>query len=365
MKEMLDYRDIAIVPEQHSDVLTRTMCDVYLKEERITADKTILPIFTSPMPDVVDEYTYDKYLEHDVTPIIPKDVDLGSREGMCFEEGVFSAFSLKETITEFMEGDFDYHFSDEIEENRNFRICIDTANGHITSLCGIVKKLRKKYGDKIVIMAGNVCNSNTYADLAEAGCDFVRVSICAGSCVDRSKLGVYYPQFSLLKACYDAKKANGYSCCIVADGGINTPADFNKALIYADYVMVGRLFASTHESPAEAKFEFNSDVLRSMWRRPSLWKYVRPENLTNLSYHEMCELVEKGYGVTKKLYRAFGNIDNYEGEFSDGVDEWIDDECSLEDRLRELAGSLETAMSYTNSFNLGGYKESRWTICRR
>ena len=360
MKEMLDYRDVAIVPEQHSDVLSRSLCKVNIKDDRVS-DQEILPIMAAPMPDVIDEYEYDNYSDLGIVPVIPTTSDLLYREESCVEKGVFSAFSMKEVIGEFLEGGFDVS----LLQNGHAKVCINTVNGHMSAIVGIVKKLKKKYGSDIVVMAGNVSNSNTYADLAEAGCDYVRVSVCAGSTASRDRLGVYYPQFSLMKACYDVKKANGYRCSIIADGGVSCFADINKALIYADYVMIGRMFAATHDSPAEAKFVFKSGITRELLKHTSMWKYIGVKEIDNIPYWKMLEFTELGYGKIVKEYRPFSELYNVRDMFSDGETLYLDVDMNLEDLVNDITGSLATAMSYTNSFNLNDYKESRWTICRR
>ena len=53
-------------------------------------------------------------------------------------------------------------------------VCIDIANGHMKKLVDMCKRAKEKYGDKLVIMAGNIANPETYYKYAEAGIDYVR-----------------------------------------------------------------------------------------------------------------------------------------------------------------------------------------------
>jgi IMP dehydrogenase len=123
--------------------------------------------------------------------------------------------------------------------------CVDVAHGHSKEVNRTVKHLREKYGDNILIIAGNVA---TYAGadyLAAAGADVIKVGIGCGSvCTTRIKTGYGVPQLS---AIYDCHKVDRY---IIADGGIRTPADAVKALAAgADLVMLGGMLAGTDETP--------------------------------------------------------------------------------------------------------------------
>ena len=125
--------------------------------------------------------------------------------------------------------------------------CVDVAHGHSKSVNRMVKYLREKYKDNILIIAGNIA---TYAGadyLAGAGADVIKVGIGPGSvCSTRIKTGFGVPQLS---AIINASKVDRH---LIADGGIRCPADAVKALAAgADMVMLGGLFAGCTETPGE------------------------------------------------------------------------------------------------------------------
>jgi hypothetical protein len=148
-------------------------------------------------------------------------------------------------------------------------ICIDVANGNMSSLHWAIERAKKIHGDNLVIMSGNVASVEAFIELAKAGCDYIRVGIGGSSvCSTYLNTGVGYdkPLDDLILKCYKAKIVNKFSTEIIADGissyvdylvtkkrGLpNGYAAINRLLYNgADYVMVGTLFAQSFESAAE------------------------------------------------------------------------------------------------------------------
>jgi hypothetical protein len=86
---------------------------------------------------------------------------------------MFVSFSLSEIQQQFIDKDYtDY--------NGQFHILIDIANGNMKKMFNLVKQLKEKYED-VVIMAGNIANSETYREYCKAGIDYCRVGIGGGS----------------------------------------------------------------------------------------------------------------------------------------------------------------------------------------
>tara|TARA_B100000214_G_scaffold375003_1_gene359577 strand:+ start:4719 stop:5756 length:1038 start_codon:yes stop_codon:yes gene_type:complete len=130
-------------------------------------------------------------------------------------------------------------------------ICIDVANGYISTLVDFCKTVREKFPDKIII-AGNVVTREIVEELILNGkVDIVKVGIGPGSaCTTRMKTGVGMPQLSAIIECSDA--AHGVAGHIIGDGGITCPGDMSKAFGGgADFVMVGGVFAGHDENPGE------------------------------------------------------------------------------------------------------------------
>ena len=130
-------------------------------------------------------------------------------------------------------------------------ICIDIANGYLSSLVTYCKKVREAFPDKIIV-AGNVATREMVEELLINGkVDVVKVGIGPGSaCTTRLKTGVGIPQLSAVLECSDA--AHGLGGAIIADGGITCPGDVSKAFgACADFVMVGGQFAGHDQNPGE------------------------------------------------------------------------------------------------------------------
>ena len=130
-------------------------------------------------------------------------------------------------------------------------ICIDIANGYISSLVEFCKKVRDNFPDKIII-AGNVVTREIVEELILNGkVDMVKIGIGNGSvCTTRIKTGVGMPQLSAIIECADA--AHGVGGHIISDGGVTCPGDMAKAFgAGTDFVMSGSIFAGHDENPGE------------------------------------------------------------------------------------------------------------------
>ena len=127
---------------------------------------------------------------------------------------------------------------------------IDTAHGHSKNVIETLKLLKKTYGDKVDIVAGNVATAEAGLALAKAGADGIKVGIGPGSiCTTRVVAGVGVPQLS---AVYEVKKAVGPGIPVIADGGIKQSGDVPKAIaVGASCVMMGSALAGTSESTGE------------------------------------------------------------------------------------------------------------------
>lgn len=128
-------------------------------------------------------------------------------------------------------------------------LCIDVAHGHHISVKKAIKSLKKKFDDRIIIIAGNVATADGYCDLSDWGADAVRVGIGGGSiCSTRIQTGHGVPTLQSIIDCVDSY-GDAY---IIADGGIRNSGDIVKALAAgANFVMLGSLLAGTDESPGQ------------------------------------------------------------------------------------------------------------------
>jgi IMP dehydrogenase len=132
-------------------------------------------------------------------------------------------------------------------------LVIDTAHGHQRRMIEMVTKVRDAVGDRVPIVAGNVCTRQGTRALIEAGVDVVKVNVGPGAmCTTRMQTGVGRPSFSAVYHC--AAEARSLGRKVWADGGVRHPRDVALYLAAgASRVMVGTMLAGTYESPGDIK----------------------------------------------------------------------------------------------------------------
>lgn len=138
-----------------------------------------------------------------------------------------------------------------IEKHPSIRlICLDIANGYSEHFVDVVKLMRQRHPEHIII-AGNVVTGEMVEELLLSGADIIKVGIGPGSvCTTRKQTGVGYPQLSAVLECADA--AHGLNGHVISDGGCTCPGDVSKAFgAGADFVMLGGMLAGHDESGGE------------------------------------------------------------------------------------------------------------------
>lgn len=170
----LNYDDITIVPEVVTDIESRKECDPY-------DEFGYLPIFASPMSSVVSIENAKDFNRNKIRCVIPRSYSIEDRVKYLLSNSVnFVAFSLNEARDLFIDGGFEKLSPEIMIFMEQFKVCIDLANGHMKSLLELVKEIKEKWGDKILIMTGNIANPETYKHYEEAGVDYCRLSIGTG-----------------------------------------------------------------------------------------------------------------------------------------------------------------------------------------
>jgi len=134
-------------------------------------------------------------------------------------------------------------------------LVLDTAHGHQRKMLESIRDVHKVIGDKLPLIAGNVCTAEGTKALLEAGADIVKVNVGPGAmCTTRMQTGVGRPSFTSVLAC--AREARKHGGHVWADGGVRHPRD---AALYlaagAARVMVGTMLAGTYESPGDIKVD--------------------------------------------------------------------------------------------------------------
>lgn len=364
----LGYEDISIVPEVISDIKSRKECFCW-------TDGWNLPIFTAPMDNVVDESTSKIFRDRGIPVVFPRTIPFERRINLLYQSSniFFISFSQQEAKELFL------NYTSEssilllrlkIKEsiNRGWFICIDIADGHMSELLQIVKQIKEKY-NAVKIMTGNIANPKTYEHYENAGCDYVRCNIGSGSgCTTASNVGVFYPTFSLIKETWEEKQRINGKCKIIADGGIKGYRDIQKALIYADYVMIGGLFSKAIDSagtPVYGRTYWNFFGKRIFNPFKTLFIYGKP--VKPKDYEKALKQIKKGkldvwkqfYGMSTKVAQTKMNPDA-KLKTSEGLVKPQKVEYSLAQWVQNETDYLRSAMSYTNSRTLEEYKNSKW-----
>jgi IMP dehydrogenase len=150
-------------------------------------------------------------------------------------------------------------------------LVIDSSDGYSEWQKEATVYLKNKYKDQVVIGGGNVVTREGFKFLVEeAGVDFVKVGIGGGSiCITREQKGIGRGQASAVievaKARDEYFAKTGTYVPICSDGGLHNDTHIIVALaLGADFVMMGKYFATTDESPT-SKVTFEGRTYKPYW----------------------------------------------------------------------------------------------------
>ena len=366
----LNYDDVTLVPEVISDICSRSECNPYDEEG-------YLPIFASCMSSVVSFENTGDFNAARIRAVIPRSYPIEERLAYLLNnEGNFVAFSLSEAREWFAGENSGNLFTKRAEQKKQtpLNICIDLANGHMSCLLELVKEIKEIWGEGIRIMTGNIANPETYRLYDEAGVDYVRCSIGTGNvCSTSSNVAVHYPVFSLLKEIYSIKQEINGKCKIIADGGIRGFRDIQKALIYADYVMIGSLFNKAIESAGKTTYgTFYWNIRGKKIARPLKTLLNYGKEVPKEDYEYVYHLVKNGkltvwkenFGMSTKIAQSLINqansIETKKLKTAEGLLKYQKVEFDIAGWAENETDYLRSAMSYTNSKTLDEYKNSQW-----
>ena len=155
-------------------------------------------------------------------------------------------------------------------------LCFDASDGFSEYQLDGIRWIREKHGQDIVIGGGNVVSAEGFDYLVEAGgVDFIKVGMGGGSiCITREQKGVGRGQASALLEVARRRdeywQQTGRYIPICSDGGLANDTQIVIALAMgADFVMMGRYFAMTEESPTP-RTSINGQLYKPYWGEGTL-----------------------------------------------------------------------------------------------
>ena len=215
-------------------------------------------------------------------------------------------------------------------------IVIDTAHGHSKGVINLLKDVKKEYPNLDVVV-GNIATGEAALDLVRAGADAIKVGIGPGSiCTTRIIAGVGYPQLS---AIMNVKKAlEGSSVPIIADGGIRFTGDIPKAIASgASSVMMGSMFAGTHESPGET---------------------IIYEGRKFKTYRGMGSIEAMQKGSKDRYFQEDEN--DIKKLVPEGISARVPFKGSLKEVMHQLIGGLRAGMGYCGAKNIESLMDAKF-----
>lgn len=367
-KTFYSLQDISIMPAYITEIKHRAECNPYNNDNK-------LPIFVAPMSSVIDLNNAKIFAFNKLNVIIPRTINLEDRLNVC--EEYFIAVGLDEFENKIL--------TLNLEDRKPIKICVDVANGHMKKLIDLCAYAKNRFGNKIIIMAGNVANPLVYYNYAYAGIDYIRLSIGSGSaCTTAANAAIYTPMASLIDECVSIKKnaerdRRNYKSIpkIIADGGFNNYDDIIKALaLGADYVMCGKIFAQCEEACGEKlqKFLYSDGTYKYLNHYDAIKakEYIDKANRfsnelsTKIDINKTSEpypitafneTYRNYYGMsTKKAQKEMGKENLHTSE---GIEKMVTVEYSLLGWIDNFIDYLRSAMSYCNVTTLDAFKTAK------
>ena len=194
-------------------------------------------------------------------------------------------------------------------------LCIDSSDGYSEWQYETLKWIKTKYGNKVLVGAGNVVDKEGFRYLVEAGADFIKVGIGGGSiCITREQKGIGRGQATALQ-----------DVPICSDGGL--VQDYHMVLALAmgaDFLMMGRYFARFDESPTK-KLCIKNSYVKEYWGEGS-------NRAQNWQRYDM--------GGTESL------------KFEEGVDSYVPYAGKMKDNLAVTLGKIRATMCSCGAVNI-------------
>ena len=247
MKQMLSYKDVVLLPS-YSEIESRNHVDT---EVDFLGFKFKCPVVPANMACCIDFKSAETLARAGYFYILHRFYDESSQiiPWLAKSQGKFPisiSIGVKKSDIDFL------HELSRSAFKIDF-ITIDVAHGHhilVKNICEHFHSLNWKHKPKLI--AGNFGSSNGVKDAISWGADAVKVGLSMGAaCTTYNSTGVGTPMYSIVKeVCETIEDA-----VVIADGQIRETGDVTKAIhAGAKMVMIGSMFASCIDSPAEFNF---------------------------------------------------------------------------------------------------------------
>lgn len=175
-------------------------------------------------------------------------------------------------------------------------LCLDSSDGYSEWQKEAGAWLRKQFGDRLVLGGGNIVTGEAFKYLVTEGkVDFVKVGIGGGSiCITREQKGIGRGQAAAVLDVVAARDKyfaeTGIYVPVCSDGGLNSDTDIIIALaLGADFVMMGKYFAMTEESPTD-KITYRGRLYKPYWgegsNRARNWQRYKQSDKQELVFEE-------------------------------------------------------------------------------
>ena len=301
--QSLTYDDISLIPTAVSRIKSRTEANTV---NEFLGEKLAVPVLSSPMDTVTGIEMAKELTRLGCIGILNRfdssldEVLHDQKNGVNLKAVSIALNTPMETVEKLAE--------------KNFIICIDTANANNKAVLCRTEEIKKQF--KIRIIVGNIAHGASLEQLESAGADAVRVGIGSGSvCTTSIQTGIGIGQVSsLLNVIYSRAEKN-LGIKVIADGGIKSPGDVAKAIaLGADIVMLGRMLSGTKETPGEV-IKYNGQ----------LWKKYRGS---------------ASFGVKMR------------NEFIEGEETMVPYKGIVKNVIDGISDGLRSSMSYMDCLNL-------------
>ena len=209
-------------------------------------------------------------------------------------------------------------------------LCIDSSDGYSEWQYDTLRWIREKYGDKVLVGAGNVVDEEGFRYLAEAGADFIKVGIGGGSiCITREQKGIGRGQATAIIDVAQARdkyfEETGIYVPICSDGGLVHDYHMTLAIAMgADFLMMGRYFARFDESPTR-KLKIGNNIVKEYWGEGS----NRAQN-----------------------WQRYDSGGSEALKFEEGVDSYVPYAGKLKDNLAQTLGKMKATMCSCGAITL-------------